>query len=102
MIEGDDSDQANLKATYSLLFFGVPNRGMKIKGFIPIVEDRPNRYLVETLSNVSEVLREQSEKFPVIFHFRDSVVISFYETMRTQAAQEASCTPSLAQISLTD
>jgi len=90
MKDGDKSDQANLKATYAILFFGVPNQGMEIKSFVAMVGDQPNRYLVETLGKVSEVLRDQWEKFPKIFDFRDSVIISFYETEMSQTVQEVS------------
>jgi hypothetical protein len=90
MKDGDESDQANLKATYAILFFGVPNHGMEIKSFVAMAEDQPNRYLVETLGKVSEVLRAQWEKFPKIFDFRDSVIISFYETEMSQTAEKVS------------
>ncbi|PHH89852.1 hypothetical protein CDD83_5119 [Cordyceps sp. RAO-2017] len=87
MKDGDNHDQANFKATYALLFFGVPNRGMEIRHFTPIVHNAPNRYLVEVLGTGSDFLREQSAKFPIIFHFKDSEIISYYETEETPTAQ---------------
>jgi hypothetical protein len=90
MRDGDNLDQANFKATYALLFFGVPNRGMETRGFTPIVHDAPNRYLVEVLRTGSDFLREQSGNFPKLFHFTDSEIISYYETEETATAQKLS------------
>ena len=93
MGEGDEDDRANLKAIYGLLFFGVPNHGMSnegIKSFVAMVEDQPNRYLVETLQGTSEVLREQCDKFPDVFHFMDSEIVSFYETEKSPTAKQVS------------
>jgi len=90
MKDGDKFDKANLKSTYAILFFGVPNQGMEIKSLLAMVRDQPNRYLVESLSRISEVLREQWDKFPKVFNFKDSVIISFYETEMSPTVQEVS------------
>ncbi|OCK80555.1 hypothetical protein K432DRAFT_297425 [Lepidopterella palustris CBS 459.81] len=80
MKDGFKSDQANLKATHAILFFGVPNHGMEIASLIAMVGDGPNRYLLETLSRTSETLRKQEKDFPEVFYFKDSIIFSYYET----------------------
>jgi protein SERAC1 len=77
MCEGDDSDKANLQATYGTLFFGVPSKGMDITSLVPMVGEQPNRYFLESLGKESEILREQIVKFPKAFGFKDSEIISF-------------------------
>jgi hypothetical protein len=90
MREGDDLDKANLKATYGALFFGVPSQGMDISSLLPMVGDQPNRYFLESLNRDSEILQEQRTKFPEAFNFRDSEVISFFETQASPTAERVS------------
>ena len=87
MEHGDESDKANLKSIYGLLFFGVPNKGMSIESLIPMVESQPNRYLPESLNKVTDGLRAQRQNFHRVFPFRDSLIISFYETKQSPTAQ---------------
>ncbi len=87
MHEGDDIDKANLKATYGALFFGVPNQGMDISSLAPMVGDQPNRSFLESLDKGSEILEEQRVKFPAAFNFRDSEIISFFETKESPTAK---------------
>jgi protein SERAC1 len=90
MKNGNDEDQDNLKATYGALFFGVPNQGMDISSLIPMVGDQPNRYLLESLGPESDVLQEQRATFPEVFDFRDSEIISFFETKLSPTALQVS------------
>ena len=85
---GDDLDRANLKATYGVLFFGVPNQGMDISSLVPMVGDQPNRYFLESLGKESEILLEQRTKFPKAFDFKDSKIISFFETQKSSTAEK--------------
>ena len=39
---GDAADSRNFKATYGLLFFGVPNQGMDISSLLTMVRGQPN------------------------------------------------------------
>ncbi|KAF1953686.1 hypothetical protein CC80DRAFT_537276 [Byssothecium circinans] len=86
MAKGDESDRANLTSTYGALFFGTPNQGMNIDSLIAMVGDQPNRYFLETLGNGSEVLQNLVNNFNEVFTFRDSEVISFYETEKSKGA----------------
>ena len=90
MREGDEFDKANLKATYGALFFGVPNQGMDISSLVPIVGDQPNRSFLESLGKESEILQEQRVKFPKAFDFKDSEIISFFETQESPTAERVS------------
>jgi hypothetical protein len=90
MKNGNDEDQDNLKATYGALFFGVPNQGMDISSLIPMVGDQPNRYLLESLGPESDVLQEQRATFPKVFDFRDSEIVSFFETKLSPTALQVS------------
>lgn len=90
MARGDDSDRANLTSTYGALFFGTPNQGMNIDSLVAMVGDQPNRYLLETLGKGSEVLQNLGNSFNEAFTFKDSEVISFYETKESEGALKAS------------
>ena len=69
-----------------LLFFGVPNRGMDVESLQAIVGDKQNRYLLESVGQYSDLLLEQDGQFGSTFHFRDSHVISFFETKSSPTA----------------
>ena|ERR1700730_17248635 len=90
MCEGDDLDKANLRATYGALFFGVPSQGMDISSLVPMVGDQPNRHFLESLGKESEILQEQRVRFPKAFDFRDSEIISFFETLESPTAVQVS------------
>jgi hypothetical protein len=90
MSAGDDSDAANLKATWGALFFGTPNQGMDIESLVAMVGDQPNRCLVESLGKGSEVLRDLLTNFNKIFASKDSEIISFYETQLSHQACQVS------------
>lgn len=88
MSESDKIDQANLKSIYGILFFGVPNQGMAIESLLPMAGQNPSQHLLHTLRKGSELLRYQQERFPLAFSFRDSVILSFYETRESPTAVE--------------
>lgn len=90
MCEGDDLDKTNLKATYGAVFFRVLSQGMDISSLVPLVGDQLNRYFLESLSKESEILHEQRVKFPKAFDFRDSEIISFFETKESLTAERVS------------
>jgi protein SERAC1 len=90
MQHGDESDRANLKSIYGMLFFGVPNQGMSIESLVPMVENQPNRFFLESLSKVTDGLRAQRQNFRQAFPFIDSRIVSFYETKHSPTAQKVS------------
>ena len=90
MQHGEESDQANLKSIYGVLFFGVPSQGMSIDSLVPMVENQPNRFFLESLSKVTDGLRAQRQNFRQAFPFKESRIISFYETRQSPTAQKVS------------
>jgi hypothetical protein len=87
MKTGDLSDVSNLKAIRGMLFFGVPNQGMPIEQWIPMVQNQPNRLFIEQLSSSSDILKVQRDLFRKTFAFEDSKVFSFYETKKSPTAR---------------
>ena len=84
------ADRENLKATYGALFFGVPNHGMKTESLHPMVVGGPNESFLLNLGSNSELLLVKSEAFCDAFDFKDSKVISFYETELSPTAAPVS------------
>ncbi|KAI9776530.1 MAG: hypothetical protein M1839_009511 [Geoglossum umbratile] len=80
MVDGNPVDRENFYATYGALFFGVPNRGLRTEYLRAIVKNQPNEGLVVSLDPESDFLRRLHEDFCSKFRFRDSRIISFYET----------------------
>ena len=79
-----------MESLVGLLFFGVPNRGMDVESLQAIVGDKQNRYLLESVGQYSDLLLQQDGQFGSIFHFRDSHVISFFETKSSPTAIKVS------------
>lgn len=71
---------------YGALFFGVPNEGLNVEPFIPLVRDGPNRFLVESLRHEnSRLLKEQHGEFVKAFGFEgSSEIYCFYETKKSR------------------
>ncbi|RDW76075.1 hypothetical protein BP5796_06896 [Coleophoma crateriformis] len=88
MRSGSEASQRIIHSTYGVLFFGVPNQGMEIESFLPIVKQQPNASLLYTLGTESQLLREQSRAFQKVFDFQDSEVFCFYETLESPTAEE--------------
>jgi hypothetical protein len=80
----DDPTVATLnKATYGLLFFGTPHKGLFIKDILGIIEgDNPRRGLVEELREKSLSLQLQISDFRNLA--RDYKIVSFYETQQSR------------------
>ena len=83
---GDEIDKRQMQSIMGLIFFGVPNRGMDIESLRAIVGDQPNRYILESIGQCSDLLREQDLRFGLDFHYKDSPVFSFYETKTSPTA----------------
>lgn len=88
MFNGSGNDQDIAKSICSLLFFGVPNQGMDIESLIPMVGNRANRELVQSLGRESEVLHNLSQSFQANFDSRYLMMFSFYETKQSPTAKE--------------
>ena len=81
-----------MESVVGLLFFGVPNRGMDIESLQAIVGDQHNRYLLESVGQYSDLLFQQDSQFGLMFHFKDTHVVSFFETKSSPTALKVNST----------
>lgn len=79
-----------LRAVYGIVFFGVPHEGMDISSVVPMVEDGPNRFLIESIGNInSQILSiQQREFYSALGEEGKSEVFCFYETLESPTAQK--------------
>ncbi|KAJ8108205.1 hypothetical protein OPT61_g8336 [Boeremia exigua] len=88
-----DSDYLNIsRACYGMLFFGVPNLGLRNKQLMTIVKGQPNQSLVHDLlvdddSEPSTFLKRISDQFSECCRNRYQVV-SLFERQRSPTVQE--------------
>ncbi|KAH6851067.1 hypothetical protein B0I37DRAFT_373108 [Chaetomium sp. MPI-CAGE-AT-0009] len=79
--------QRLLAAVYGVVFFGVLHDGMDIRSLVPMVENGPNRFLLESIGNISsQVLTMQQREFPQALGEDKSEVICFFETLMSPTA----------------
>lgn len=78
-----------LRAIYGIVFFGVPNEGMDISSLIAMVQDRPNRFLIESIGINSQILTDLKRGFHTVLDEEGgSEVFCFYETLMSPTAKE--------------
>ncbi|KAL6819884.1 hypothetical protein V8C40DRAFT_281209 [Trichoderma camerunense] len=83
----DKEDQKLLRAVYGIAFFGVPHDGMDISSLIPMVENGPNRFLLESIGLFSsQILSVQHREFLETLGAQESKIICFYETRMSPTA----------------
>ncbi|KXJ85385.1 hypothetical protein Micbo1qcDRAFT_141600, partial [Microdochium bolleyi] len=58
-----ETDEINARSVYGLVFFGVPNRGLCISYWLPIVDNQPNENLIRNLAPGSHYLRNLHHRF---------------------------------------
>lgn len=99
-IAESDSDSDLIGLVFGTLFFGVPNDGMDIESLISMVNDQPNRFLLESLRNVNpQILTLQNRNFSKVFTQTDFEMFCFYETKQSPTASQVSvCSRSDANI----
>ncbi|PCD23157.1 hypothetical protein AU210_014680 [Fusarium oxysporum f. sp. radicis-cucumerinum] len=85
-----EDDKRLIRAVYGIMFFGVPHDGMDISSLIPMVGDRPNRFLIESISHVnSQILSMQQRAFhTALGEEGDSEIVCFYETEKSPTARK--------------
>lgn len=84
---GDETDKENFNSIYGVLFFGVPNQGIRIEHWLAMVEGQPNENLIRDLGPDSTYLGRLHEDFRTAFTFSDSKIVFIYETERTRVAK---------------
>lgn len=62
------------------LLFGAPNDGMDIETLVPMVDNQPNRFLLESLNPNSQILRHQKKEFSRWLNRTKCQLFCFYET----------------------
>ena len=88
MASGSMEDVFIFHSTYGILFFGVPNQGMDISSLLAMVGSQPNLPFLTMLSKDAGVLQEIIERFRTVFKFKDSEIISLYETHASRTARK--------------
>ncbi|KAK2609803.1 hypothetical protein N8I77_003283 [Diaporthe amygdali] len=63
-----------------MLLFGTPNDGLDVESLVPMVNDQPNRSLLESLRPNSAVLKQQRQAFSIVLERIKFQLICFYET----------------------
>lgn len=87
---GFRSDPVNLPHVIrGILLFGTPNDGLDIESLIPMVNDQPNRSLLESLSPMnSQVLKRQRREFSMLLQRTKFQLFCFYETELSPTAAQ--------------
>ncbi|KAK0644435.1 hypothetical protein B0T16DRAFT_460495 [Cercophora newfieldiana] len=88
MSRAGGSAESILGSIDGLVFFGVPNRGMKVSHLLPMVEDQPNAPIVQLLSAGSDYLHSLDEQFSGIATHRSIQILSVYETKTSPTTQK--------------
>jgi protein SERAC1 len=88
-VQTDELDHATIaalhKATYGILFFGTPHKGLVIDDIKHMVigdDDHPRTELLEQIKVKSDLLMYQLVDFKNLI--RDRKIVSFYETQQTR------------------
>jgi len=82
-----DSELAMIDLIAGCLFFGVPNDGMDIGSLIPMVNNQPNRFLLESLATMnSQILGLQKRNFSRMLSRSDFEIFCFFETRLSPTA----------------
>lgn len=72
-----------------ILLFGTPNDGLDIESLIPMVNDQPNRLLLESLNpKSSQVLRRQRQAFWKVLERTNLQLFCLYETEQSPTATQ--------------
>jgi len=85
--QGNKDDKDVFNATYGLIFFGTPTRGLEIQSLSTIVKGQPNEELVKYLGPSSRHLKQQHNEFYRVFTHHDSQIISIFETKMTPTVE---------------
>lgn len=83
----EENQKITASCVYGLIFFGVPNAGIRIEHWLRIVKDQPNEVLIRNLSPGSEYLLNLQRSFEANFTYPKSKILSIFETVRTRTAK---------------
>ncbi|EHK18734.1 uncharacterized protein TRIVIDRAFT_66772 [Trichoderma virens Gv29-8] len=88
MARTGESSNSMMHSIRGIVFFGVPNHGMKVSHLLPMVEDRPNAHLVHLLSTSSDYLQTLDEHFSGVTTYQNIRILSAYETKRSATTKK--------------
>ncbi len=93
--EGHAEEKMIFESVKSLVFFGVPHKGMMISHFLAMVAKQPNEDLIsKTLSLDSDLLPELHEHFTKIASSFNGNIRFVYETAESQTTEASLSTSS--------
>ncbi|UKZ79213.1 hypothetical protein TrVFT333_006963 [Trichoderma virens FT-333] len=86
----NEEDKRLLQTVHGVAFFGVPHDGMDTSSLIPMVGNRPNRLLIESIDRInSQILSIQQREFHHALGAKgDAEVFCFYETKLSPTAKQ--------------
>ncbi len=64
---------------------------MDIESLRAMVGNHPNRYILESVGQCSDLLVEQDYRFGLDFYYKDSSIFSFFETKTSPMAVKVRC-----------
>ncbi|KAH7305022.1 hypothetical protein B0I35DRAFT_382185, partial [Stachybotrys elegans] len=82
-----EEDQELLRAVCGILFFGVPHDGMDIGSLIAMVEDNPNRFLLESIGNMNPSISQHRDFSDALSTNGQCGIVCFYETLTSPTAK---------------
>ncbi|RDW65098.1 hypothetical protein BP6252_10749 [Coleophoma cylindrospora] len=89
---GSNENAELCNSCYSLIFFGVPNLGIRQEQLVTLLKGQPNYALIMSLvmdndTEPSDYLKSLNRSFLESFLFDDSPVISYYERLSTRTVK---------------
>ncbi|RFN45021.1 hypothetical protein FIE12Z_10749 [Fusarium flagelliforme] len=83
-----EPERSLLDLISGFMFFGVPHQGLAVECLVPLINDAPNRALLESLGKNSPLLCRLEREFRSAIGTRRRQIVSFYETERSLTAQQ--------------
>lgn len=93
--EGSEEDTTALGCISAFVFFGVPHEGMAKESLVPLIGDRPNRALLESLGKNSALLSRLRKDFKKAFGTKLPRIAAYFETEKSPTALKVSINISL-------
>lgn len=87
ILEMANIEENMLYSMRQVMFFGVPNKGIEISHWLPMVDTQPNENLIRFLSPNSQFLIDLDERFNGVSMLLKVQLISFYETELSPTAE---------------
>jgi hypothetical protein len=89
---GSNENSELCNSCYSLIFFGVPNLGIRREQLVTLLKGKPNDALITSLvldndTEPSAYLNSLNKSFLESFLFDDSPVISYYERLSSKTVK---------------